>query len=116
MYFDILPLNHRGVPLPQRARDAAKRVRGDIQIHWDKFTPMGRDCLYAYLFKSRHLEPLPPLYDVRLEGMATLAFVLAGTEIIDGVHYPQRWHCRSLEGSFVIPWAHCPRSSLDGLL
>lgn len=116
MYFDIRPLNKLGVPLSQRQLDAIPRLRGDIQIHLDRFTPLGRECLQAKLSLGAHLAQLPPLYDVQLTGMATLGFTLAGIEIIDGQQYPQRWHCRPLEGAFVIPWTHCPRSSLDVLL
>ena len=116
MYFDIRPLNKLGVPLSQLQLDAIERMRGDIQIHWDRFSPLGRECLQAKLSLGAHLARLPPLHDVRLEGMATLGFTLAGIEIIEGQQYPQRWHCRALEGSFVIPWTLCPRSSLDELL
>jgi hypothetical protein len=118
MYFDVLTLNVRGQPLSEKERRGRPRVRADIYIHEDRFGPLGKVSLLACTQNLHHSSKgaLLPLYDVHLEGMATLGLVLRGTEFIDGQPYPQAWHCRPLDGQFVIPWTSCPRSSLDVLI
>lgn len=39
-------------------------------------------------------DPLPPLLDATLAGMAVTGFVLSGIEYIDGCAYAQSWWCR----------------------
>ena len=39
-------------------------------------------------------DPLPPLMDATLAGMAVTGFVLSGIEYIDGCAYAQSWWCR----------------------
>lgn len=118
MYYEILPLYERGVKRSQRDRDAFQRINGDIQIRLDRWTPLGRASLTACLFKPMpHLpDELPPLYEVSLDGMATLAFVIEGVELIDGCWYQQAWHCKEPEHKIQVPWTLCPRSTLDELI
>ncbi|WP_254846337.1 hypothetical protein [Pseudomonas koreensis] len=39
-------------------------------------------------------DPLPPLLDATLAGMAVMGFVLSGIEYIDGCAYALSWWCR----------------------
>lgn len=39
-------------------------------------------------------DPLPPLLDATLAGMAVTGFVLSGIEYIEGCAYAQSWWCR----------------------
>lgn len=118
MHFSIQPIYNQGQKRSQRERDTAPRILGDVQINMDLQSPMGWPSLSAYLFRSSPAQPeeLPRLYEVRLQGMATLGLVLHGVEIVDGKHYPQAWHCRPLDDQVVVPWTACPRSSLDVLI
>lgn len=118
MYFEILPIYERGVKRSERDRSATKRITGDVQIHLDQWGPLGRHSLCAHLFKSSPNLPdlLPPLYDVRLDGMATLALVIEGVEFIDGCMYQQAWHCQMPDHKYQVPWTRCSRSALDELI
>lgn len=59
---------------------------------------MGRATNLAEVLTGTGMQdqPLPPLHDARLSGMATLGFVLSGFEGIDGCGcaYAQSWWCR----------------------
>lgn len=118
MFFQILPLYELGVKRSQRDRDAFQRVYGDVHIRIEQWTPLGRPTLSAALFKPMPYLPdeLPPLYEVRLEGMATLAFVIEGVELVNGCFYQQAWHCKEPEHKIQVPWTLCPRSTLDELI
>lgn len=118
MFCQILPLYERGVRRPQRVLDAFQRVYGNVQIRVEEWTPLGRPTLSASLFKAmpHYRDELPPLYEVRLDGMATLAFVIEGVELVDGCFYQQAWHCKEPEHKIQAPWTLCPRSTLDELI
>lgn len=118
MFYQIVPLYQRGVKMSQRDRDAIPRIYGDVQIRVEEWTPLGRPCLSAYLFKAMpHCrDELPPLYEVSVAGMATLAFVIEGTELVDGCFYRQAWHCKESDHRIQVPWTLCPRSPLDELI
>ncbi|WP_263263019.1 hypothetical protein [Pseudomonas sp. RIT-PI-S] len=96
MYFLIAPMFERGVHRDWKDIRRAERVTGDIQIQDCPFNPMKRTSLTARILGSGPLsdDQIPPLYDVQMDGMATLGFVLKGFEIIDGVMYRQAWHCK----------------------
>lgn len=118
MFFQILPLYELGVKRSQRDRDAYPRVYRDVQIRVDQLTPLGRPTLTAYLFKAmpHFRDELPRLYEVNLDGMATLAFVIEGVELVNGHFYQQAWHCKEPERKIQAPWTLCPRSTLDELI
>lgn len=118
MRYEIAQLYERGKRRPQKEVKSETRLAADLQINTWPSSPMGRPSLVASIFKTTPTlpDPLPPLYDVRLEGMATLAFVIAGFELVDGVLYRQEWHCRECEHKYIAPWRACPHSSLDELI
>lgn len=126
MHYEVLPLYHLGVRRKQKELDRAERISADIHIQHDKWGPLGRESLMAYLFSQslpsvrEHLaseqENLPKLWDVRLQGMATLAFVIEGVEFIDGRMYQQAWHCKVSDHKIQVPWTLCPRSTLNELI
>ncbi|MDH4566142.1 hypothetical protein E8E95_05575 [Pseudomonas sp. BN414] len=95
MHFDIRRLRFKGKPIDDRKMKNVQPIRGDVYIRMDERSPMGRPSLVAEILKTMGGMPtLPTLYDVQVHGMATLALVITGTEIIDGVAYAQSWHCR----------------------
>lgn len=118
MFCQILPLYERGVKRPQRVLDAFQRVYGDLHIGVNQWAPLGRPSLSAYLHRSSPYQPdkLPPLFEVYLEGMASLAFVIEGVELVEGCFYQQAWHCKEPEHKIQVPWTLCSRSSLDELI
>lgn len=118
MHFKIRQLYQQGKKRSQYDLDRDPRILGDVQIHLEQKSPMGWPSLCAYLFKSSPRQPdaLPRLYDVRLEGMATLGMVIVGVEVIDGQQYQQAWHCAPPDGAVVIPWSRGPRSTLNELI
>lgn len=118
MNFSVQTVYHLGKKRSQYERDRSPRIKGDVQIHTTPNGPMGWPSLCAYLFKSSPHMPdlLPRLYDVQLEGMATLGLMLVGVEVIDGQQYQQAWHCQPLDGTYIIPWTAGPRSTLDVLI
>jgi hypothetical protein len=118
MYFEILQIYERGVKRSERDRQGAKRITGDLHIRLDEWAPLGRASLSAYIFKPMPHIPdvLPPLFEVRLDGMATLALVIEGVEFVDGQMFQQAWHCKTPDHSILVPWTLCPRSTLDELI
>lgn len=116
MYYDVTPLYHLGKRRPARDVQASQRLRLDVQVYMNPKGPSGGPCLTACAGGNIMQDPIPRLYNVQLEGMATLGMVLAGVEVIDGQVFHQAWHCRPLEEAVVIPWSACPRSSLDLLI
>lgn len=125
MHYEILPLYNLGVRRKPKELDRADRISADVHIQKDPWGPLGRESLKAYLFSAslprsvhQHQEPrdLPPLWDVRMEGMATLAFVIEGVEFIDGRMYQQAWHCKVSDHKIQVPWTLCQRSTLNELI
>ncbi|MDU9408264.1 hypothetical protein RTH74_11705 [Pseudomonas sp. zfem001] len=116
MYYDIAQLYHLGKKRPRRDVQSSQRLRADIIVCLDPSGPSGGPCLCACVGGGHMQDPIPRLYNVQLEGMATLGMVLTGVEVIDGQVFHQAWHCRPLEDKVVIPWTSCPPSSLDLLI
>jgi len=96
MHFEIRRMRSRGKPLESRKLSSVQPVKGDVWINMEPRSPMGRPSLSASILKVPPYSELdlPPLYDVQIHGMATLALVITGVEIIDGVAFAQSWHCR----------------------
>ena len=126
MYYEVLPLYSLGVRRPRKELEGARRIRADIHIQTDPYGPLGRESLMAHLFSQAtpgirdyltpQQEQLPPLWDVRMKGMATLAFTLEGVEFVDGQMYQQAWHFKFSDEKFTVPWSLCPRSTLNELI
>lgn len=96
MHVDVIPMYRRGKRIDWKQLGPMPRIRGDVRTHTLQQTPLGRPSKAAALLVSA-ANALPELYDVRLEGMSTLAFVLEGVEFIDGHLYQQAWHCKERE-------------------
>lgn len=94
MHFDIRLLRERGKPIPRRQLDRVTPRRGDVYIQLEQKSPMGRPSLVAYLHCEKPGASEIRLYDACINGMATTALVITGTEIIGDVAYAQSWHCR----------------------
>ncbi|MBF7140946.1 MULTISPECIES: hypothetical protein [Pseudomonas] len=111
----IVPMYERGVKLDLKVVRSTEPIQGNIQMLANPFGPLEQACLKAYIRPSAPLDspPLPDLYEVKLDGMATLGMVLAGIEIIGGAAYRQAWHIKQVAGK--VPWSVCPRSELDAL-
>lgn len=117
MHFDLLAIYERGKPLDLKTQRGRPRIVADVQVHTDMESPLGRPTLSAAILNtSPGQDILPRLYDVRLTGMATLAFTIEGVEFIDGQMYHQVWHCKVRENMIQVPWTMCSRSTLDELL
>lgn len=91
----VTPMRRRGVELSKQERRDYRAVKGDVYVQCIHDQRMGRATNQAYVRPNMPMdpEPLPPLYDARLSGMATLGFVLSGFEVIDGCAYAQSWWC-----------------------
>ena len=71
--------------------------RGDSETHIaGSLVQLGRATNMARIEVGVPLDhdPLPPLLDATLAGMAVTGFVLTGIEYIDGCAYAQSWWCR----------------------
>lgn len=92
----ITQMRQRCIDLTPEQRRKAKAVQGDVRVSCVQDERMGRATNLAEVFAGPGMQdrPLPPLYDARLSGMATLGFVLSGFEVIDGCAYAQSWWCR----------------------
>lgn len=116
MHLDIALMYQRGVRLPELP---SKRLRGDVQLELDPHSPLGRPALCAHVLNTTPgPDQLTRLHDARVEGIATLALVIHGYELIEGRLFPQAWHCRVPfdQVQVVLPWRDVPRSSLDKLI
>lgn len=96
MHMLITPMRQRGIDLTPQERRRFRAVKGDVLVTCVQDARMGRAANRAEVLAGPGMQemPLPPLYDARLSGMATLGFVLSGFEVIDGCAYAQSWWCR----------------------
>ena len=118
MHVEILALYEKGKRKPDKARRQGQRLYADVNMRIDQHGPLGRPSMMASILNPNQHQPytLPPLYEARVEGMATLAFVIEGVEFIEGVMYQQAWHCSESSHKVAVPWRLCPRGPLDELL
>lgn len=95
MHFDIVPMRARGKALPTTELRSAVPIRGDVLMHLEKETPLGRACTVASVLNtSPGPDILPKLYDAQIHSMATLGATITGVEVIDGAAYAQSWWVR----------------------
>ncbi|WJR28867.1 hypothetical protein [Pseudomonas mosselii] len=92
----ITPMRRRGLELTKAERREYRAVKGDVFVQCVQDTQLGRATNLAEVKPDLPMQPapLPPLFDAKLSGMATLGFVLSGFEVIDGCAYAQSWWCR----------------------
>ena len=96
MYFLIRQMRRRGAALPWKEIHAIKPLEGDIYVQSTQCDALNRNSEIATVRKLNPvgLEPINPLLDAMLSGMATGGFVLSGMEEIDGCLYAQSWYCK----------------------
>ncbi|WP_256350018.1 hypothetical protein [Pseudomonas sp. P7759] len=92
----VTPLRDRGVALSKEDRRRYPAIRGSVLVNAETCQELGRSSNVAHLVSGMPMEaePLPPLLDATLAGMANTGFVLSGIEFIDGCAYAQTWWCR----------------------
>lgn len=92
----IVPMRRLGRELTKQERGDAVPIKGDVYVQCVQDSQLGRATNQAHVRPRmpRDPDPLPPLSDARLSGMATLGFVISGYETIDGCTYAQSWWCR----------------------
>ncbi|CAI8944115.1 YjeF N-terminal domain-containing protein [Pseudomonas sp. IT-P2] len=96
MHLLVTPMRSRGIPLDAKARRQYPAIRGNVMVNSSVCQELGRASNVARLVVGMPLDPdpLPPLLDATLAGMAVTGFVLSGIEYIDGCAYAQSWWCR----------------------
>ncbi|WP_248744166.1 MULTISPECIES: hypothetical protein [unclassified Pseudomonas] len=92
----VTPMRSRGVALDAIARRQYPAIRGNVMVKSSVCEELGRAANVARVKVGMPLDPdpLPPLLDATLAGMAVTGFVLSGIEYIDGCAYAQSWWCR----------------------
>lgn len=92
----VTPMRFRGVALDPKARRSYRAIRGNVMVNSTHCQELGRAANVARVDVGmpRDPDPLPPLLDATLAGMAVTGFVLSGIEYIDGCAYAQSWWCR----------------------
>lgn len=96
MHLLVTPMRLRGVALEPKERRCYPPVRGNVMVNSANCHELGRAANIARVEVGMPLDPdpLPPLFDATLAGMAVTGFVLSGIEYIDGCAYAQSWWCR----------------------
>jgi hypothetical protein len=96
MWVIVTPMRKRGIDLTTQERRQKRGGKGDVRVTCVQELRLGRACKLAEVAPGLPMSqpPLPPLYDVKFSGMATLGFVLSGFEDIDGCAYAPSWWCR----------------------
>ncbi|MFM9379635.1 hypothetical protein [Pseudomonas sp. UV AK001] len=96
MHVLVTPMRSRGVALDPKERRRYPAIRGNVLVSSTNCHELGRAANVARLEVGMPLDPdpLPPLLDATLAGMAVTGFVLSGIEYIDGCAYAQSWWCR----------------------
>jgi hypothetical protein len=86
----------RGIALDAKARRRYPAIRGNVMVSSTVSNDLGRATNVARVEVGlpKDPDPLPPLLDAALAGMAVTGFVLSGIEYIDGCAYAQSWWCR----------------------
>lgn len=96
MYVLVTPMRLRGVALDLKERRRYPAIRGNVMVNSRECHELGRAANVARVEVGMPLDPdpLPPLLDATLAGMAVTGFVLSGIEYVDGCAYAQSWWCR----------------------
>ncbi|MCX2545363.1 hypothetical protein [Pseudomonas sp. COW5] len=96
MHLLVTPMRLRGVPLTSKERRRYPAIRGNVMVNATMCHELGRAANVARLEVGMPLDPdpIPPLLDATLAGMAVTGFVLSGIEYIDDCAYAQSWWCR----------------------
>jgi hypothetical protein len=89
-------MRSRGIALDPKERRRYPAIRGNVMVNCTDCHELGRAANVARIEVGMPLDPdpLPPLLDATLAGMAVTGFVLSGIEFIDGCAYAQSWWCR----------------------
>jgi len=96
MHVLVTPMRLRGVALDAKARRRYPAISGNVMVNSTVSEILGRTTNIARVEVGMPLdpEPLPPLLDATLAGMAVTGFVLSGIEYVEGCAYAQPWWCR----------------------
>lgn len=96
MHVLVTPMRLRGVALEPQERRRYQAIRGNVMVNATHCHELGRAANVARVEVGMPLDPdpLPPLLDATLAGMAVTGFVLSGIEYVDGCAYAQSWWCR----------------------
>ncbi|MGO4097225.1 hypothetical protein [Pseudomonas sp. TAF7] len=96
MHMLITPMRRQGVALTPQERRRYQAIKGNVMVNSVNSAELGRSASMARVEVGMPLDPdpLPPLLDATLAGMAVTGFVLSGIEYIDGCAYAQSWWCR----------------------
>lgn len=96
MHVLVTPMRLRDVALNPKERRRYPAIRGNVMVNSTVCAQLGRATNMARVEVGMPLDPdpLPPLLDATLAGMAVTGFVLSGIEYIDGCAYAQSWWCR----------------------
>jgi hypothetical protein len=96
MHVLVTPMRLRGVALNAKERRRYPAIKGNVMVNSTMCSELGRAANVAEVKVGMPLDPdpLPPLLDATLAGMAVTGFVLSGIEYIDGCAYAQAWWCR----------------------
>jgi len=96
MHVLVTPMRSRGIALDAKERHRYPAINGNVMVNSTISKELGRATNVARVLTGMPLDPdpLPPLLDATLAGMAVTGFVLSGIEYIDGCAYAQAWWCR----------------------
>ncbi|WP_085649244.1 MULTISPECIES: hypothetical protein [unclassified Pseudomonas] len=96
MHVLITPMRLRGVAFDSKERRRYPAIWGNVMVNSTDCRELGRSANVARVVVGMPLDPdpLPPLLDATLAGMAVTGFVLSGIEYIEGCAYAQSWWCR----------------------
>lgn len=95
MHVLVTPMRLRGAALDPKERRRYPAIRGNVMVNSTQCHELGRAADVARVEDGMPLDPdpLPPLLDATLSGMAVTGFVLIGIQYIDGCAYAQSWWC-----------------------
>ena len=91
MHVLVTPMRLHGVALDPKERRRYPATRGNVMVNSTDCRELGRAAVVGMPLDP---DPLPPLLDATLAGMAVTGFVLSGIEYVDGCAYAQSWWCR----------------------
>src|SRR5215467_12058380 len=98
MQFRVYPMRRRGRRLPWREIENGPSFVGDLVSHRIKHGELSYQVLSLRAGTPAEKQPLPELYELIIEGFATLAFTLRGYERVETAAGPigvvQEWYCR----------------------
>lgn len=89
MHVLVTPMRVRGVALDAKERRRYPAIRGNVMVNSAACHQLGRAANVARVDVGMPLDPdpLPPLLNATLAGMAVTGFALSGIEYIDGCAY-----------------------------